>query len=103
MSCQSMTKGIAMNVGDIGQELQNLIACRAVAKGGGSFSAKRIDGFELLLADFAVKEQQGMKGLVLGAGRQARQSEMGEEVLDFLFCSKRDIGFLVVQKGRRSG
>ena len=83
--------------------MDNFIACRAVAKGCGLFSAQRIDAFEFLFADFTVKEQQCMKGLVLGAGRHTRQSQIGEEILDFLFCCNREIGFLVMQEGGVAG
>ena len=75
------------------QELEDILACRAVAEGRWPSGAEGVDGGELLLKPVAIEEQQGIEGLVLGAGRDTSQRQSGEEILDLLFRGSWRIKF----------
>jgi hypothetical protein len=77
----------------VSQELDDILAWRAVAQGGWSFGAEGVDGGEILLKPVAIEEEQGIKGLVLGAGRDTFQGQAGEEILDLLFWGSWRIEF----------
>jgi len=58
---------------------------RAVTGGGGTFSAASRHGTERLFEHLAIKEEQGVEGLVLGGGGNIGFGEVGQESLDLLF------------------
>jgi hypothetical protein len=53
--------GITINVGDVGQELEHLLRCGAMAQRGGSFGAQRINRSKLLFEDVAIKNSRALK------------------------------------------
>ena len=61
-------RGIVKHVGDVGQESVDFRPFRAMAQPRWAFGAERVDVRERLLEGVAIKEQQGIEGLVLGGG-----------------------------------
>jgi hypothetical protein len=57
---------ISVNVGNIVQELKNLLARGTIAQCCGILCSEGIYGPELLFEDSTVEEKQGIKRLVLG-------------------------------------
>ena len=74
-----------MNIAHLGQELNDLIAGGTMAKCSRSSGSERVNVREVLFKGEAIKEEQGVEGLILGAGRDPRESEAGQKSLDFKF------------------
>ncbi len=80
---------------------------RTVGRRSGRLARSKEDGFDFLLEDFAVEEEDGAEGLILcGCGDVAFSGEVGEEGADFgcahlgvLFAMEEDVAANPVDVG----
>ena len=90
---------IAMDIGHVCEELERFLASGAIAQNGWAFGAKSVNVTKLLFEGVAIEEEQGVEGLVLSGGRDARQSHLGKESFDFLFGRNQRFGLWSLEKG----
>jgi hypothetical protein len=84
--------GIAMHIAHLGQELKDFLAGGAMAERRRSSGSESVNVRQVLLKGEAIKEEQGVEGLILGAGRHPRQSQTGEKSLDFMLGGHQGFG-----------
>ena len=76
----------------LGQELNDFVAGGVMAQCRRSSGSESVNIREVLLKGEAIKEEQGVEGLILGAGRHPRQSQTGEKSLDFMLGGRKWFG-----------
>lgn len=89
---RTVFRELSVHVAHLGQELNDFFAGRTMAERGRSSRSECVDVGEVLLQDKAIKEEQGVEGLVLGARRHARQRQAGEKSLDFMLGGRQGFG-----------
>lgn len=73
-----------MGAAELVEDVDGFFAGEDGGKALGTFGAGEEDGFDFLVKNFAVEEEDGAKGLVLGGcGNVAFDGEVGEEGADF--------------------
>jgi len=82
----------------LADEAENFFAAEDGGDASGTFGGGEEDGFDFLVEDFAVEEEDGGEGLILGGGRDAAVvGEVEEEGLDF-GCAHFERMALVVEE-----
>ena len=90
--------GVTVDVRHLGQELEDVLTVWAMAKGDGPSGAQGINRAKLSLEHVAVEEEQGIKGLILSGGGDAREGQLSQEGLEFLLGSEQ-FEFRILKKG----
>lgn len=85
-----------VDAGHVADDLKGFLAGEDGGKPLGAFGRGRQDGFDFFVEDFAVEEEDGGEGLVLGGGGNvAVVSEVKEEGLDFGGAHFEGVAFAV--------
>ena len=86
------TGGIVVDIRHMSQEFESFTAIRAIAQARRPFGSQCIDVAQLLFDHVSVEEQEGVKGLVLGRGRDSVECECSEEGFHLFFGLREGFG-----------